>query len=220
MRYCCLALQFHHHRAGIAPVRDGIGIGIFRGRVPCPIGLVHSCEHIVGHQRDDRHFANNEFGVITTKLDSPLSSNEILRTSSMILSSSGFAPTLPVARRLHLAWGCDELRMPAVEEKRQIRMAAVSLDAPGNQSLEIASDASVQHRGALGDFSLRIDTELTPLLDDHGSGSGQDWTAFALDHQLDRERLAVGRVPSIAAFRVAGLLQELVAACGFGFHQP
>ena len=56
----------------------------------------------------------------------------------MILSSSGVGPALPVARRLRLAGGGDELRMPAVEEERQVGMAAPGLDAPGDDRLEVA----------------------------------------------------------------------------------
>src|SRR5919106_119133 len=73
----------------------------------------------------------------------------------------GMRPALPVARRLRLAGIGDELGMPAVEEERQIGMAAPGLDAAGHDGLEIAAVAT-RHQRALGDVDGRVDAELTP----------------------------------------------------------
>src|SRR5581483_231988 len=92
------------------------------------------------------------------------------------------APALPVARRLWLARGRHELRVPAVEEERQVGMAAPGLDAPRHHRLEIAGLPAVDH-AALGDHGGSIDAELTPLLDDHRAGPRHHRSRLAFDHQ-------------------------------------
>src|SRR5204862_2783514 len=82
------------------------------------------------------------------------------------LVERGRGPTLPIARRLRLARRRHELRMPAVEEERQIGMAAPGLDAPRNDGVEIPRSPAIVHR-PLRDIRLGVDAELPPLLRDH-----------------------------------------------------
>ena len=61
-------------------------------------------------------------------------------------------------------------------------------------------------------FDRRVDSAVRPQIADDlqaqvfGRDAGRQ---SALDRDLDRERLAVGREPLVAALREAGLLQQL-----------
>ena len=94
-------------------------------------------------------------------------------------------------------------------------MAAPGLDAPGDHGLEIAGRAAVDH-AALRHHRRGVDAELAPLLGDHAAGARHDRPAFALDHQADDERLAVGHEPLVALLGKAGALQQLLRGLRIG----
>src|SRR5882724_11508828 len=131
-------LQLDKHGAGIAPVRNRIGVRILRCRKARPVGLVHRREDVIRHQRNGWHFLHRELDVALAELD---------RFWIVEPDRAGFLddlvqrrarPTLPVALRLRFAGLGDKLRMPAVHEIGQILMASPGFDAPANEGVEIA----------------------------------------------------------------------------------
>src|SRR5262249_61323207 len=101
-----------------------------------------------------------------------------------------------------------ELRMPAVEEERQVGMAAPGLDAPGDHRLVVAGGAAVEH-AALRHHGGSVDAELAPLLGDHAAGACHDRPTLAFDSELDDEGLAVGHEPLAVALAVTRALEQL-----------
>src|SRR6266568_5906285 len=140
-------LELDHHGARVTPVRNRIGIGIaLRTRIARPVGLIHHGENVVGHQRDDRHVPYGELDELAAELEALwiVKADGADLLDALVELRRG--PALPIARRLRLAGRRHELRMPAVEKKRQVRVPAPGLDAPRYQGVEVAAGAAVDQR--------------------------------------------------------------------------
>src|SRR6516165_7693899 len=95
-----LRLQLDEHGARVAPVRHRVGVGVLRGRVSRPVGRVHYCEHVVGHQRDDRHLAYGNLHILAAELQALWIVEANLADVLDDLVELRVRPALPVAWRL------------------------------------------------------------------------------------------------------------------------
>ena len=161
-------------------------------------------EHVVRHDRDGRHLLHREPHELLPKLDAARIV-EVDRADLLDdLVQLGVRPALPVARRLPLAGLGDELRVPTVEEERQVGVASPGLDRPADLGLEIAVEHLVPNLWIHS--AGRIDAGLDPLLHDDRSETRQH--AFGDMAQLDGKPLAVRHVPRVAALFESRVLQQ------------
>ena len=69
VRYALVDLILTYMYRVLAQLATGSVYGILRGGEACPVGLVADREHVVGHDRDDRHLLRGQLDELHAQLD-------------------------------------------------------------------------------------------------------------------------------------------------------